>query len=281
MPETTARSAGAAPARWRPRLTALDYDRVFPGARCQAFADRLLACLAMPCACATCSSLALATAPHAGGRPRGRPSSNAAQTLHLGRGTGSEPGAALMRRRLRRRSLAPWLRDPTRDPGRGAARIRRRAPGRPLDHHRAHRSAAARFSPTGLAPVEHACGLALLALDLAAPLRAPLARHLLQGWRARWLRGDGAAPAPTVPAATPLRHAPGADRLQLGTASGMCRSGHRPHERGPSPASPGWALFPGFTPGVIRAVSGAGKIRGCKSAPEPSRTTYWSRPWRA
>ncbi|MCD0504305.1 monooxygenase, partial [Bordetella petrii] len=37
---------------------------------------------------------------------------------------------------------------------------------------------------TGLAPVEHACGLGLLALDLATPLRAPLARHLLQGLRA-------------------------------------------------------------------------------------------------
>ena len=41
-----------------------------------------------------------------------------------------------------------------------------------------------RVFATGLAPVEHACGLALLGLDLAAPLRAPLARHLLQGFRA-------------------------------------------------------------------------------------------------
>ncbi|OZI71501.1 UbiH/UbiF/VisC/COQ6 family ubiquinone biosynthesis hydroxylase [Bordetella genomosp. 12] len=40
-----------------------------------------------------------------------------------------------------------------------------------------------RVFATGLAPVEHACGLALLSLDLAAPLRAPLARHLLQGLR--------------------------------------------------------------------------------------------------
>ncbi len=40
-----------------------------------------------------------------------------------------------------------------------------------------------RIFATGLAPVEHACGLALLALDLAAPLRAPLTRHLLQGLR--------------------------------------------------------------------------------------------------
>ncbi|CFU53257.1 monooxygenase [Bordetella pertussis] len=40
-----------------------------------------------------------------------------------------------------------------------------------------------RIFATGLAPVEHACGLALLGLDIAAPLRAPLARHLLQGLR--------------------------------------------------------------------------------------------------
>lgn len=40
-----------------------------------------------------------------------------------------------------------------------------------------------RVFATGLAPVEHACGLALLALDLSSPLRAPLARHLLQGLR--------------------------------------------------------------------------------------------------
>lgn len=40
-----------------------------------------------------------------------------------------------------------------------------------------------RIFATGLAPVEHACGLALLSLDLASPLRAPLARHLLQGLR--------------------------------------------------------------------------------------------------
>ncbi|MDQ2150508.1 UbiH/UbiF/VisC/COQ6 family ubiquinone biosynthesis hydroxylase [Alcaligenaceae bacterium C4P045] len=37
---------------------------------------------------------------------------------------------------------------------------------------------------TGMAPVEHACGAALLALDLSATLRRPLARHLLFGRRA-------------------------------------------------------------------------------------------------
>jgi 2-octaprenyl-6-methoxyphenol hydroxylase len=36
---------------------------------------------------------------------------------------------------------------------------------------------------TKLSPIEHVCGLGLLTLDMAAPLRAPLARHLLQGLR--------------------------------------------------------------------------------------------------
>lgn len=40
-----------------------------------------------------------------------------------------------------------------------------------------------RIFATGLAPVEHACGAALLALDLSKTLRAPLARKLLYGVR--------------------------------------------------------------------------------------------------
>lgn len=40
-----------------------------------------------------------------------------------------------------------------------------------------------RVFSTGLAPVEHACGLALLTLDLSSTLRAPLARQLMQGYR--------------------------------------------------------------------------------------------------
>lgn len=40
-----------------------------------------------------------------------------------------------------------------------------------------------RVFATGFAPVEHACGLALLALDVLAPLRSPLARHLMLGLR--------------------------------------------------------------------------------------------------
>jgi len=40
-----------------------------------------------------------------------------------------------------------------------------------------------RVFATSLAPLEHAGGLALLALDACAGLRAPLARQLLQGLR--------------------------------------------------------------------------------------------------
>ncbi|MGN6578618.1 MAG: UbiH/UbiF/VisC/COQ6 family ubiquinone biosynthesis hydroxylase [Bordetella sp.] len=36
---------------------------------------------------------------------------------------------------------------------------------------------------TGFAAVEHACGLALLGLDLSASIRSPVARHFLQGLR--------------------------------------------------------------------------------------------------
>ncbi|ANN65822.1 FAD-dependent monooxygenase [Bordetella bronchialis] len=106
---------------------------------------------------------------------------NAAQTLHPVAGQGLNLGlrdaAALAQ------SLAPWLRDPARDP---AAALDAFAGARRGDRWltTALTDLLPRVFTTGLAPVEHACGLALLALDLAAPLRAPLARHLLQGWRA-------------------------------------------------------------------------------------------------
>lgn len=106
---------------------------------------------------------------------------NAAQTLHPVAGQGLNLGlrdaAGLAQ------SLTPWLRDPTRDP---AASLRQFAGARRGDRWitTALTDLLPRVFTTGLAPVEHACGLALLALDLAAPLRAPLARHLLQGWRA-------------------------------------------------------------------------------------------------
>jgi 2-octaprenyl-6-methoxyphenol hydroxylase len=106
---------------------------------------------------------------------------NAAQTLHPVAGQGLNLGlrdaAALAQ------ALAPWLRDTARDPAealRGYARARRS--DRWITA--ALTDLLPRVFATGLAPVEHACGLALLALDLSSPLRAPLARHLLQGWRA-------------------------------------------------------------------------------------------------
>jgi len=106
---------------------------------------------------------------------------NAAQTLHPVAGQGLNLG--LRDAASLAQSLTPWLRDPARDP---AAALRDFASARRGDRWltTALTDLLPRVFTTGLAPVEHACGLALLALDLAAPLRAPLARHLLQGWRA-------------------------------------------------------------------------------------------------
>lgn len=106
---------------------------------------------------------------------------NAAQTLHPVAGQGLNLGLRDAARLSQ--ALAAWLAVPSGSP---AAALSGFAQAR-----RADRLLTAgltdlmpRLFATGLAPVEHACGLALLALDLAAPLRAPLARHLLQGLRA-------------------------------------------------------------------------------------------------
>ncbi|OZI26634.1 monooxygenase [Bordetella genomosp. 9] len=106
---------------------------------------------------------------------------NAAQTLHPVAGQGLNLG--LRDAASLAQSLASWLRDPARDP---APALREFAGARRGDRWltTALTDLLPRVFTTGLAPVEHACGLALLALDLAAPMRAPLARHLLQGWRA-------------------------------------------------------------------------------------------------
>lgn len=105
---------------------------------------------------------------------------NAAQTLHPVAGQGLNLGLRDAARLAQ--GLADWLASPAADP---AAALAAFAQAR-----RADRWITAgltdlmpRAFATGLAPVEHACGLGLLALDLAAPLRAPLARHLLQGLR--------------------------------------------------------------------------------------------------
>jgi len=105
---------------------------------------------------------------------------NAAQTLHPVAGQGLNLGlrdAAQLAQALR-----GWLPRPEQDPA-------------PVLADFARRRRADRWLTSGLTDlmprvfatrnplVEHAGGLALLALDLSASLRAPLARHLLQGLR--------------------------------------------------------------------------------------------------
>ena len=41
-----------------------------------------------------------------------------------------------------------------------------------------------RIFATGFSPIEHACGLALLTLDLSRTVRTPLARQMMEGSRA-------------------------------------------------------------------------------------------------
>lgn len=106
---------------------------------------------------------------------------NAAQTLHPVAGQGLNLGLRDAARLAL--SLAGWLRQADTDPTPLLAQYAQaRQPDRRVT------AGVTDFLPrvfaTGLPAVEHACGLALLGLDLAAPLRAPLARHLLQGLRA-------------------------------------------------------------------------------------------------
>jgi len=106
---------------------------------------------------------------------------NAAQTLHPVAGQGLNLGLRDAARLAL--ALSPWLDAPHGDPTpllAGFAQARR-----------ADRWLTAgltdllpRVFTTGQSLLEHAGGLALLALDVCAPLRAPLARHLLQGLRA-------------------------------------------------------------------------------------------------
>lgn len=105
---------------------------------------------------------------------------NAAQTLHPVAGQGLNLG--LRDAAQLAQTLSRWLGDPTANPAAGLSAFAR---ARQAD--RWITAGLTDFMPrafaTGLAPVEHACGLGLLALDMAAPVRAPLARHLLQGLR--------------------------------------------------------------------------------------------------
>lgn len=106
---------------------------------------------------------------------------NAAQTLHPVAGQGLNLGLRDAGRLAQ--TLGAWLPAPDTSPTAALADF-----GRARQVDRILTAGLTDLMPrvfaTGLAPVEHACGLALLGLDLAAPLRAPLARHLLQGFRA-------------------------------------------------------------------------------------------------
>ncbi|CUJ20353.1 UbiH/UbiF/VisC/COQ6 family ubiquinone biosynthesis hydroxylase [Achromobacter kerstersii] len=106
---------------------------------------------------------------------------NAAQTLHPVAGQGLNLGLRDAARLAQ--TLAGWLAQPDTSPTLLLADF---AQARQFD--RVITAGLTDLMPrvfaTGLAPVEHACGLALLGMDLASPLRAPLAQHLLQGFRA-------------------------------------------------------------------------------------------------
>ncbi|HUH88015.1 MAG TPA: FAD-dependent monooxygenase [Pusillimonas sp.] len=105
---------------------------------------------------------------------------NAAQTLHPVAGQGLNLG--LRDAAQLTHALGGWLHHPTDDP---AALLRRfsmqRRPDRWLT------SGVTDFLPRIFATrnplVEHLCGLSLLAMDASRHLRAPLARHLLEGLR--------------------------------------------------------------------------------------------------
>lgn len=106
---------------------------------------------------------------------------NAAQTLHPVAGQGLNLGLRDAARLAQ--TLAGWLARPESSP---TSLLTEFAQARQVD--RAITAGLTDLMPrvfaTGLTPVEHACGLALLGMDLASPLRAPLAQHLLQGFRA-------------------------------------------------------------------------------------------------
>ncbi|WP_342067620.1 UbiH/UbiF/VisC/COQ6 family ubiquinone biosynthesis hydroxylase [Achromobacter kerstersii] len=106
---------------------------------------------------------------------------NAAQTLHPVAGQGLNLGLRDAARLAQ--TLAGWLAQPDTSPTLLLADF---AQARQFDRiiTAGLTDLMPRVFATGLAPVEHACGLALLGMDLASPLRAPLAQHLLQGFRA-------------------------------------------------------------------------------------------------
>jgi 2-octaprenyl-6-methoxyphenol hydroxylase len=105
---------------------------------------------------------------------------NAAQTLHPVAGQGLN--LAMRDVATLAHCLRDWIAYPTRDPG-AALRIYQRL--RTQDRQISVRltDLMSRAFTTGWAPVEHAAGIGLWAFDAFAALRAPLARHLMQGLR--------------------------------------------------------------------------------------------------
>lgn len=105
---------------------------------------------------------------------------NAAQTLHPVAGQGLNLGlrdASTLAIALRR-----WLNTPTEDPTPALEQfLRLRGPDRQITVKLT--DLMSRAFTTGWSPVEHAAGLTLLGMDMFPALRAPLARHLLQGLR--------------------------------------------------------------------------------------------------
>jgi 2-octaprenyl-6-methoxyphenol hydroxylase len=105
---------------------------------------------------------------------------NAAQTLHPVAGQGLNLG--LRDAATLAFSLREWLSTPSVNPAQALEQFQRlRQPDRALTARMT--DLMSRVFTTRWPVVEHAAGLALLGLDLIPALRAPLARHLLQGMR--------------------------------------------------------------------------------------------------
>ena len=106
---------------------------------------------------------------------------NAAQALHPVAGQGFNLG---LRDAVQlAQSLGPWLANPDTS---ASAQLAQYARQRRVDRlvTGGLTDILPRVFATGLAPVEHACGAALLTMDIMPTLRAPLARQLLYGTRA-------------------------------------------------------------------------------------------------